>query len=141
MSKAPIPAWISAFITHCYPLLGLEGWEITTRLADHVDCQDRGVDGEANVNFRYLCATITLQRDIAPDEDGYTRLVHELLHVACGRQSQGVVRLVDDLPRRQRKRAMNRWDDSNEQTVTILARALTPLLRAGFTSPPDKESK
>ncbi len=81
-------------------------------------------------NYRYDSATVTLRSDLQPDALGYETVTHEEIHVALAPIAEAVQMIIDMLPKKQRKHALELFQSGNERAITPLARALTPVLRS-----------
>jgi hypothetical protein len=128
---AEIPVWAFAHIQKCRDAFGV-GYEGFAFYSSR--CKAPG-GSQVNLGWgqgepRYERGQVQIRRDLAPDAQGYEVLTHETLHAAMGAQGQAVARILDLVPRKQRKHALELWRDGNEATVTRLARGLTPVLCA-----------
>lgn len=132
MSKrGGLPKWAFQHVQKCRDAFGIgaAGFLFTVARADVVDGEP-DTAGSATTSARYQRGGITLRRDLTRSEDSYDLLTHETLHAAMGAQRQALSRIIELVPADLQGHAEELWADGNEATVTQLARALTPCLRA-----------
>jgi hypothetical protein len=128
------PPWV---IDHAHKVkraLGLQEFGVWLEMVDEIDGEPT-VAGACKTNYRYLWANIRLRRDIENTAEGREYITHEILHAALFRLDQAVDSIIQLVPKALKEHSRDLWTDGNEQTVSVLARALTPLLDSVDTVP------
>lgn len=119
---ADLPDWLEAYAQDLRTLFGLADWEIVVKLV-RVPGGDPTNEGHSRTDFRYLSATIELNRKL-PKEGLRAVLMHEMLHVVLAPIEQAYARICELVPEPLRGHALNLHDDGLEQTIERLTRAL-----------------
>jgi hypothetical protein len=124
-----LPAWIREYAHALVDAFGLDEWTIYVRVVRHFSEEDtervapgHRLDGQSNVNTRYLSAAVDLSADLDPNGGGDVTVCHEFLHVLQGPVLTAMDRIMELVPPRLQNHALELFTDGNEQFVERLAR-------------------
>ena len=130
--RGEAPRWMRRHVQKCRAAFGIgdAGFALTLTLADAPNPANADTVGLTSTSVRYHRGDVMIKRGLRRGDLGYETVTHEMLHAASAMQLHAVTRILELVPEDLRDHAEALWQDGNEATVTQLARALTPVLRA-----------
>jgi hypothetical protein len=132
-----LPDWMTAHVQKCRAAFGIDhaGFLLYVHRLKDLSAGDalpagKQVSGDSNTSAHYRSASVRFAKHL-PEHMRYEVVTHELLHAAMGDIAEAAdIIIAQFVPDAQRDQALAVWHLGQEQTVTQLARALTPLLCA-----------
>lgn len=118
-----VPPWIAAEMWQWLRRFGVDEYVMKVAMGATDTDADVRVYGMANVQARYLRATLTFNTALEATDYGRHVVAHECAHVLLGEVAAVVQHLIDQLPARAQALAFEMWDDASDRTIERLVRA------------------
>lgn len=120
---AEIPEHIRQYINEAQDVFGLAGWHISVKMTDKPGGSEQNW-GRCATESVYLNASIEISTDIDNEQRAREVCYHEVIHAAHASIDRVVNRILDELPKKQRRLFSELYTDEVERFTQRTSRSI-----------------
>lgn len=123
------PEWLTDMVQDARRLLGVgDDWQVSVNVV-RIPGGDAANDAACTPDAVYLNADLDFAPDLQPSETTRAIVLHEVLHIAHAELDALASVICEGLPKSERLRMRDLYDDANERTLQRISRAMARHIR------------